>query len=186
MVKTAIGVLLIIGVVFSIRDYKIWRSEETRYYGQGVRANIGPKPETLKPEVIYQNNLVGLRIKHPTDWQIVVNPDVVPDGKKNFETFFRIGERIEIVDLGGKIKISLERSEKNITDFSDWEASKHAMSREKEYINTDHMSGIVLTWKLGGSERQTAIVHKKDDRMFILEQEQVGGWEEILKSIVII
>lgn len=62
--RIIVALLLATGVVFSIRDYKSWRKEETRNFGQG------PGAASVALTEIYQNDEWGVRLKYPGGWSV--------------------------------------------------------------------------------------------------------------------
>lgn len=176
-------VLLAVGMVGSVNEYRKWRADETSNYGQGPQGEgSGTKLATDK---LYQNDVAGFRIKYPASWEIVANP-LFADGKNSLSQISRMDESAEVVNLGGRIRISVLRSSLNFTDLVDREAKKMDLVREREYINTEKVSIVILTWKQNGRERQTAFVHKGEGKVIVLEQDGVDGWQEVLKSVVIL
>lgn len=63
-IKIIIALLLVVGIGFSIWDYRSWRKEETRNFGQG------PGSTSVALTRIYQNDEWGVRLKYPEGWDI--------------------------------------------------------------------------------------------------------------------
>jgi hypothetical protein len=62
-------------------DYRVWRHEETKNYGQGVGGVRRPDPEKL--DTVYQNDVAGVRIRHPNKWKAIEDTRLkVSDPKK--------------------------------------------------------------------------------------------------------
>ena len=80
---------MIAGMAFSVWDYKQWRGEEMRNFGQGPSSN--PKSQIPNPKLaeVYQDDEWGIRFKYPVGWKIEENlkiekteknlPDLVDD-----------------------------------------------------------------------------------------------------------
>ncbi len=180
-----IVVLLAVGIIGSVKEYKQWRVDETSNYGQGPLGKTNTGDTKLSADKLYQNDVAGFRIKYPSSWEVVANPKF-SDGKYSLSQIARMDERAEVVLFGGRIRVSVVRNSLNFTDLVDQEARKMEMVREREYLNTEKVSIVILTWKQNGRERQTAFAHKGGDKVFVLEQDGVGGWEEVLRSMVIL
>lgn len=173
----AVGIgLLVWGIWGSVSEWREFRFIETNNYGQG--------PDVVKTlqnpaEKMYQNDLVGVRIKHPKDWAVTTNPKLIGREAK------WLGEKVRVADFGGVMSMYIERTDKELVDVADEMARVLPVSRERDYYNTNQVSIIVLTYKIGDVEKQVALVKKFGTKLVTVEQSRVGGWEEILKSIVI-
>lgn len=62
--RTILALLLAVGIAFSVWDYKSWRNEETKNFGQG------PGGVSVTLTQIYQNDEWGVRMKYPEGWRI--------------------------------------------------------------------------------------------------------------------
>lgn len=62
--KAILALLLAVGIVVSVWDYKSWRREETRNFGQG------PGSASIALTEIYQNDEWGIRLKYPEEWNV--------------------------------------------------------------------------------------------------------------------
>lgn len=117
--RLIIGMLLVVGIGYSIYDFKQWRYEETHAFGQGPSDNL--KFEILNFKwMMYQDNLLGIRFKYP-----------------------------ENVKIGEQIKFKVENTNENLIDIVDREAKKIAEMAERKYVNTERASITVLTWSGG-------------------------------------
>lgn len=67
--KYILALLIGVGVVFSVWDYKKWRNEETRNFGQGSGTSRITNNE-LRITQVYQNDEWGVRIKYPEGWNV--------------------------------------------------------------------------------------------------------------------
>lgn len=176
-----IALLLLVGIGYSIWDYKKWRWEETRAFGQGPEESA--KSEVLSAKlIIYQNGVVGVRIKYPEGLQINEGSrfKVQDSIKMGFENLVRMGERVEVVNFGDKVRVSVERTELGLSDASDREAGRIELTREWDYINTEKLSITILTW----AEGQRALAKIGEKLIVIDSQIDQKVFFEMLKSLV--
>lgn len=178
--KIIITLLLLAGIGYSVWDYKKWRWEETRAFGKGPEESA--KSEVLSTKlIIYQNGVVGIRIKYPEGFKINENPKFeVLNPKQKFEDVVRMGERVEVVNFGDKVKINVERTDLGLSDASDRETGRIELARERDYINTEKLSITILTWAQG----QRALAKIGEKLIVIDSQVDQKLFFEILKSLV--
>ncbi|TSC87922.1 MAG: hypothetical protein G01um101416_237 [Microgenomates group bacterium Gr01-1014_16] len=79
--KIIVALLLVVGVGFSVWDYKSWRREEIREYGKGPKINVQSSMFNVQLTEIYQNDELGIRLKYPADWEIEKNLKIEKSGK---------------------------------------------------------------------------------------------------------
>ena len=179
--RIIITLLLLAGIGYSVWDYKKWRWEETHAFGKGPNEDSRFKIQDSRL-VIYQNNVVGVRIKYPEGMQ--VNEDsklkIQDSIKKRFEELVKVGERVEVVNFGDKVKMSVERTDLGLSDASDREARVIELTREWDYINTEKLSITILT----GPGGQRALAKTGEKLLVIDSQVDQKLFFEMLKSLV--
>ena len=176
-----ISLLLLMGIGYSVWDYKKWRWEETHAFGKGPEEDSRLKTQDSRL-IIYQNSVVGIRIKYPEGLQISEGSRFKVQGsiKMGFENLVKEGERVEVVSFEDKIKMSVERTDLGLSDASDREARMIELTRELDYINTEKLSITILTWAGG----QRALVKMGEKLMVIDSQLDQKVFFEMLKSLV--
>ena len=125
LVRIIVALLVAVGIAFSIRDYKSWRSEETKNFGQG------PGSASFKLNQVYQNDEWGIRMKYPEGWDIEQTvkferteknlPDIVdeeiakignldrePDHPETNITVLTRGGRQMAITKGGMVVVRIE------------------------------------------------------------------------------
>lgn len=165
------GLLIAVGVIFTVWDYKNWRIEETKNYGHGWAENREVAPAQKLKEV-YTNAPLKFRIKYPEGWDA---------GEMTFR------------DPSGRVKMQV-RVEKDARDFSAIaDEMAEGVTRDRSYINTETASLTVLTWE-GARETKQVAMAKKNDRLYkITVTCESGVWkfwfatlEEIYRSLVLL
>ncbi|KKU01650.1 MAG: hypothetical protein UY06_C0052G0005 [Candidatus Amesbacteria bacterium GW2011_GWA2_47_70] len=166
-----VGSLLIVGIGFTVWDYKLWRIEETKNYGQGWEENKGVAP-AQKLAGVYTNKLLKFRIKYPQDWEAKDMTFSEPFGR-------------------AKITVTVEKDTRDLPIIADEMAG--GITRERNYINTESASLVILTWA-GVKETKQVALAKKEDRLYKIEIIcESGIWkawsatfEEIYRSLVLL
>lgn len=188
-----LGLLLVIGVGWSVRDYKLWRNAELDKYGHGYGEEIPP----LILGNLYENQFWGVRIRYPGGW-IVDEADEFVDlpPKKRQADLLAIGQRKPVVWLGKNVKLSVERVKISLVDLANREEGviknkQPEMVKEREYINTEEVNVIYFTWKEGGIMHQRAMT-SEGDKMIVVDSDTIESeWKsleptfrEMYKSLV--
>lgn len=66
--KIILALLVAVGIVASVWDYKSWRKEETRNFGQGPKLNVQDSMFNVQLTEVYQNEV--FRLRYPEGWKI--------------------------------------------------------------------------------------------------------------------
>lgn len=148
-----LGVLVLVGMGFTLRDYLQWRREETKNYGQKSleTAQFQPAGELVGP---YENRIAKLRIKYPATWTVREN---------------KTGEEIvSFSDPDGRAKLSVGTKQvtQNLSDLAKKEAV--GSTKDWEYFNAGGESWVILTWE---GERQIVqkVLSKKGNKLWVME-----------------
>ena len=141
-----IGSLLIVGMISTVWDWRQWRIEETKNYGQGREANRDVAP-ARKLGGVYTNKILRFRIKYPQNWEV--------KGLTFSEPFGRI-----------KMVVTVVKDERNFPIIADEAAA--GVTQERGYINTESASIVILTWE-GGDETKQIALAKRDNRLYKIE-----------------
>lgn len=169
--KLTLGVLVVGGMVFTVWDYRQWKTEETKNYGHGWEANIGVAP-AQKLGGIYTNGVLKFRIKYPQDWEA--------KGMTFSEPFGR-----------ARVTVTVVKDTRDLPVIADEAAG--GVTQDRGYVNTDSASLVVLTWEGTGETKQLALA-KKENRLYKIEITcESGIWkawsatfEEIYRSLVLL
>ena len=155
-----ISLLLIVGVGFTLWDYKNWRWEETHKFGQGGSATSEFLP-AMKLEGVFSNRIRGVRIKYPKSWDV---------GEMEFrEPFGR-----------AKVAIRVKKDTANLSDIADSLAG--GVTAERDYIDAQGLAITILTWTGDKEVRQVALA-KKGDRLVTIEVTcESGAWKIFSKT----
>ncbi len=163
--------LVAMGMIFTIWDWRQWRIEETKNFGQGWEENKGVGP-AQKLAGVYTNKLLRFRIKYPRNWEA--------EGMTFSEPFGR-----------AKIAVTVKRDSRDLPVIADEMAG--GITQERNYINTELVSLVVLTWK-GARETKQVVLAKKEDRLYKIEVTcESGIWkaweatfEEVYRSLILL
>lgn len=173
-------VVLAVGVVFTLVDYRKWRNIEFGRYGQGPITNQ-PIASALFLDGRYQNVLVRLRISYPQAWKTFENP-ATADPKKPP----KIDKRVEVVrfDAGNEVLayVTVEKVSRNLVDEVDTIAKKLTLSREREYISADKANFTILTWISGTITHQAAYTIRNNIMFTVYSQSPTAVWANYEKT----
>lgn len=168
-----VGVALLVLAVASIKtDYLVWRYEETKRFGQGSQ---DVKVEIPALEKIWQNQLLRLRIKLPSDWSVSDKPEFnqFVNGKERFlDAVLTTGERKLVMEVVDKLWVYAELEKMALTDVADIEVKKlksrgYALE-EREYLNTDKVRLTLIKWTDGGDKYVRALA-QKETKLFVID-----------------
>ena len=148
MMKFILAFLIITGLGVSVWDYRSWRHEETKNFGQGP---VGAAP--LELTRVYQNKTAGFRVRYPDGWEI----------KENFKfKILNFKVRYRVVEMG-PVKMSVEKKNANMPDITNDEVKKIGkLAREREYIGLGQGTAVILTWVGNGHFFQRAMVEHRE------------------------
>ncbi len=169
--KITLGVLIIGGMVFTVWDYRQWKIEETKNYGQGREANRGVAP-ARKLGGVYTNRILRFRIKYPRDWE--------ERGMTFSEPFGRVKMVVTVVNDPRDLPVIADEAAVGVT-------------QEREYFNTESVSLVILTWEKADEVEQVALA-KRENRLYRIEITCGNGvWKawsatfgEIYRSLVLL
>ena len=164
MKNLLIGMIVVIGVIGSIREYQNWRREETANYGQGwEQTKVLKESETLVGP--YINEKQGFRIRYPKNWSVRED--------KTSTTFYLDNKSIQIKQISTNL---------NFPDYVDSLAS--GVIRDRDYIE----SWVILTFE--GSQK--ALTQKGNKIYQVTAVTPTKNWneyeltfKEVYKSLVI-
>lgn len=181
---------IVVGIVFSVLDYRDWKRAEMENFGKGSAETAAYKAaQTLVGP--YTNDVAKIRLRYPDGWEVIEDPRFNPpaggqDSKKIFN--FSDGGRYEIVklkDLFGRatVTISVQADKRDLNTIIDLEAV--GASRDREFINTDATNITLLTWiPTSDSQpvRQLALA-KKNGKVYRMEVIcEKTSWETLAKT----
>lgn len=158
-------------MVFTVWDWRQWKIEETKNYGQG-RAESRGVAAARKLGGVYTNRVLRFRIKYPQDWEV--------KGLTFSEPFGRV-----------KMVVTIVKDRRNFPEIADEAAV--GVTQDRGYINTDSASLVVLTW-VGADDTKQIALAKKEDRVYKIEITcGNGNWkfwsatfEEIYRSLILL
>jgi len=201
--QVGLWILIVVGVGVTLVDYKKWRWEETRRFGHGYEEQLEPAVPLTK---VYQNDIAGVRVKYPGEWGAEENSKF---NLQNSNVIVRWEEVLEeekrelVVQWPGGVRLYIENTDKNLADIADTEVKElesegASLAGDREYINTDEASLVILTWEevpeTGNLVVWQRAMAQKKGRLVVLEAEMAKTewlkWkktlEEIYRSLVII
>lgn len=153
-----LGVALAMGVALSVRDWQRWRYEETKNYGHGP-GGAGELEEQARRRkwALYQNEAVGIRLRYPEGWEVKENS--VSSGKREKVSVVRFGEgggwRIDVgveeLKTGANLNEVVDREIKTLKGLG------ATLVGERQNLNTERVSAVILTWEEGGEKRQRGV-----------------------------
>ncbi len=174
-----VAVILIIGVMFTLWDYKQWRHAELDRFGQGW-ADVGQAAREITR--MYQGDLAEYRMRIPQEWKIL---------QKESEN-----RGLKIVGEGVEITSSVTERAGNLADLVDARVMELKgrgipLRQEREYINSEKINLTVLTWQeevAGGR----AILHQEawgmtNEKLVVWNakyaSEEWGKWNKTITAI---
>jgi hypothetical protein len=179
-------VLLAVGVGITIKDYVSWRHAEMDNYGHGYG-----QPEVAMNLVnLFENQYLGIRIRYPQEWVKTEKTDFLNTDKfPRRDLMLALGKRYEVVRFGDVLTMSVEKVNKGLTDtvnaeVKNLEDQKISLIREREYVSTDEINLIYVTWRVGGSIHQRAMA-VEGNRMVVIDGETTENeWKNIEPTVV--
>ncbi len=187
--KKVVAVLLVAGVAFSLWDYVQWHRAEFGRLGQGPIAGPTPTPQALARP--WQSDWVGIRLAPPQGWS--VQPGA---GDSKAWSSLPLGQRVQVVQFSHPpAQLSLG-AEKYVSDLTAAVAAEVAtlplLSGDRQYINTDQASLVVLTWQKETNTYQEAILVSKGKLVVMESQAATSVWPayeptfgQIYRSVVL-
>lgn len=200
--------LLGVGMVVTVGDYWMWRREETALYGHGYEDGADP---ALALTTTFQDNLIRVRVKYPGEWKVkqaeifAAVADRLEMGEVvTLDQVVEMGVRQEVANWGERLKLVVARvpAESSLIDIADAEvraltAGGGKLSQERDYINTDGASLVVLTHKEEENGEEVTVqevLGKKDEKLVVIEAKVKSAewlkWKKtfdaIYRSVVII
>jgi len=172
-----LAALLFVGVIKTVADWKQWRYEETAKFGQGWGDR---RAESMALDGLYQNTLAGVRIKYPAVWTATNAPQFAthPEGVRLADKV-AMGSREQVAEIKPYVTILVERGTLSLSDWADREVARiqkegYSLRQERDYINTDKVNLVVLTWEEGeggqkGIRRRAAAL--KENVFVIIESD---------------
>lgn len=186
-VWTAIGLLVLTGIVLSVRDYKNWRQVELEKYGQGSESELGLVP-AMELSLPYVSSAGGFRIKYPLDWKVIENPVYIPKNNKSVVLpTEKLAELLRFEEPSGTTKIIVSVQSVQSGDLTTW-AAKFAsgITRDREYITVSDIPFTVLTWD-GPTETTQRAISVINNKLIVIEATcATSAWKNWAKTFGIV
>lgn len=154
------AMLLAGGVGYSVYDYRVWRKAELGNFGHGYNDYLEPAMRLTK---LYQNPVMGVRIKYPEGWKAQEN-DKLPFTRKGItaQSLLSGKGKVVIATWDPFLTLSMEQSKMNVNDYAEKEIaalvkSGKSLARERSFVRTEVVDWIIFTWKEEGKIRQRAV-----------------------------
>jgi hypothetical protein len=185
-----VGVVVVVGMGVSARDYVNWRREETKNYGHGPLMN---QANAMELGQRYSNGYVGFRMRYPVGWtqeEKLKKPEGGLEGEVNRYQPTRQTEVIKVKNEGGSVEVtvSVDRLRGDVVQVLDQEVERLesegiVLDKEREYWHTEREDWGVVTWTQG--EARTKRAYAVDQlRMVMVEVRcEVGVWDEFAKTL---
>lgn len=157
--------LVVVGVGFTVWDYSVWRRAEYGKFGQGP-AQVAPAQKLASP---VQSEWAGVRWSVPVGWNLSLA------GAAG-------GDRAEVAkmqDGQSKITIFMQNYTGNLIGAAEEEVSRRArvaLSREREYLNTEFTHAVVLTWEEKDDIIQAALLAEKGKLVIVEAVAPTSAW----------
>lgn len=176
-----LGVVLTIGVGYSVYDYKTWRYEELKNYGHGP-GDTQPKIQLPELVQLYRNEVVRIRLRVPAGWVIQENPKfqvLNPKSPPVLANLLVPEKREEVAKFGDRMTVEILKTKINLPDFVRKEAGDND---DWLYVNGGRVGFTVVTYP------DKSVAYSAGDYTYIVTWNGVddGTFVEILKTIVAI
>lgn len=160
-----VGVLAI-GMIFSVADYRRWKTSEYGRFGQGPQATTTPNP-SLELNRWYQNKELGFRLAYPETWHLSQPAGLL----------------LKLTDGTAKVEVTHRRSQLNIADeITRVAATLPPFHNDREYINTDTAHLTVITWNQDDTTFQRAYVSNSGVIITIDAEVKSASWNVYEKT----
>ncbi len=140
-------IVVTVGVAITIVDYVSWRQAEFGRLGQG--ANVAQPPPPLALTRVYQSDWAGVRWSTPGEWKV------------NLIDVGQVGQRAEVAGIDGgpaQVTVWVEKYEGDLIGAAETETARlPTLVRERQYLNTDQVHAVILTWVEGDRIYQRAL-----------------------------
>lgn len=152
----ALLALVIIGLIFTVRDWHIWRAAELARLGQGTGEVKAPAMPLAKP---FQSPEFGFRVSPPVDWEVI--PKVFPE---NFWARLPQDEKVTVVSFTNGTATQTVWTKKFDGDLPHevdaQEGELPPPTQAREFLSSEQQNFTVLTWGVGGEIHQLALAAK--------------------------
>lgn len=162
--------LVVLGVSFSVIDYKAWRKAETDKYGQGWggQEQVAEIAPLVGP---YVNKVWRARIKYPQDWKVSENVEYSESNiyRKPLPKTNKRAEVVEFTNPTQSISIKVWGEiipNKDLVDIVTKEAV--GITGDREYQNSGRAKFTVVHWK-SQSEVKYRAYAKNSGMVYIIE-----------------
>lgn len=177
----AFGMLLVIGTALSIRDYRVWRYEETKNFGHGPGGDV---PAVSLPDLVqvYKNDVLQVRLRIPEQWAVKENSLFQITDPKNppvLEKLLAFERQIEVARFGDRVILSIVKSKSDLPDFVSKQAGE---LKDRMYVSSSK-----VTFTLVQFPNRIVAYYGRNGYVFVVSWEGVndGTFEAILKTAVI-
>ena len=158
------GILVFVGVLFSVKDYKTWKRAETEKYGQGW-AGQEKIVETAPLTGPYVNKIWRFRIKYPKDWTIKENVDYSESNpyRKALPSAGRKFQVIEFSNPNQSMTIAVWGETVVNRDLVDIVTERAiGIAGDREYRNNEKAKFTVIHWESSVEVKYQAFLKNAD------------------------
>lgn len=195
-----IMVVVAVGAVMTVKDYRQWKNAETMKYGQGWK-DLSKPPMIL--EKLYSNKLTGIRLRVPQEWRIEEKSGADGNVNLKWDQVVKSGQRMEVATVNDQMTVEIMNKEVNLSDEVAAQMSRLSglgmvVDKDVTYVNSDKFNLTVITYteELPGGKanmRQDAYGMKANKliKLSVTVPEESWGdvkntYGEIYKSVEII
>lgn len=175
--------ILAVGMIFTVRDYRTWHNQEIGRFGKGSEAEavLAPAKPLALPYTAY---IASFRIKPPEGWKITENmalKNMFPTPKLSAVKLTEI-VRFKDPATEAQVIISGQRDVLNSTTFSD--ALAVGITRDRGYLTVDNTPVTVLTWDGPKQVTQKAILVVNNVVLVIESSANTSAWKTWEKTFL--
>lgn len=184
--RALLTIIVGVGIVFSVLDYRDWKRAETANFGKGSAQTAAYKA-AQKLVGPYINEVVKMRLRYPDGWEIIEDSRFkMLDARNKFN--FSDGGRYEIVKLKDQfgratVTVSVQADNRDLINIADEEAV--GMTEDREYLTVNGVNMTVLTWSgfAGSTQVRQLVLTKKNGELFRMEVIcEKTSWETLAKT----
>lgn len=176
-----IGLVGVVGVIFSWRDYRVWHAQEIGKFGQGSVAEEGlAAPKTLA--LPYSAFIGGFRLKPPVDWTITENLTLKNMHPSPVLPTRSLAEIVRFKDPSStaQVVVYVQHTAADLTGL----VNAHAMgtTQDRSYISVGTTPMTILTWTTPDAVTQKAMLSANDNFIIIEASVNASAWKTWAKT----
>lgn len=174
---------MVVGIIFSLRDYRAWHYAETVNYGHGNPAETGFTP-AQSLGLPYAAFLGKFRLKPPADWTVTENltlKNMRPSPILPTQTLVEI-VRFKDPNSSAQVVVYGRNTTTDLTGLVNAQAT--GITRDRQYLTVGNTQVTILTWDKPDQVLQKAMLLSNNSFIVIEASSNANVWKTFAKTFL--